>query len=396
MLHNNPRLLFVDQSAALAGGELNLYDFLRSSPPSASVVLLEDGPFRSLLERAGVPVCVLPLGVIQQIRRESGLSSLLQAIPAGLALCRSLRALMKHVDIVYANSQKAFLLAALSKRSGQPLIWHLHDILGAAHFSKVIRKIAVLSGNCFATRIIVNSKATAAAFVAEGGRADKLRLVYCGIDPLLFDRVSEATVASTRAAICPTNRLLVGVFGRLAHWKGQHVLLEAISALPTVEVAVVGAPLFGEDAYQEQLFTMARELNVANRVHFLGFRTDIPELMKSVDVIAHTSVAPEPFGRVIVEGMLARKPVIASNAGGAAEIIEHNRSGLLVLPNSSGDLREAIDRLSREPQLMDDLAAGARERAEKIFCLSEMVAGVESVIAEVASGLPDSLDQTTR
>ena len=73
--------------------------------------------------------------------------------------------------------------------------------------------------------------------------------------------------------------------------------------------------------------------------------------MRSVDLVAHTSTSPEPFGRVIVEGMMARKPVIASNAGGAAEIIEHGRSGLLTAPGSVAELREAIQRVAQNEQL---------------------------------------------
>ena len=221
-------MVYVDQSAALAGGELNLYDFLRSAPDSVSVVLLEDGPFRPLLEQAGLPVTVVPLGAFQEIRREAGLSSMLGVVPAGLDLRSRLLVQTRKADIVYANSQKAFLLSAISRKWGQPLIWHLHDMLVPEHFSKLLRKVAVFAGNRFATRIIVNSQATADAFIAEGGRADKVRLVYCGLDSAPFDLVTPMTVASTRAGICPSESYLVGVFGRLAEWKGQHVLLEAL------------------------------------------------------------------------------------------------------------------------------------------------------------------------
>ena len=385
MLRFGPKVLYVDQSGMLAGGELNLYDFLRSAPESATVVLLEDGPLRPLLEEEGLAVAILPLGAVNGIRREAGLTSLLRVLPAGLNLRKRLLGLTRNADIVYANSQKAFLLSAFSRRSGQPLIWHLHDMMVEKHFSKLIRKVAVFAGNRFATCIIVNSKATAAAFVAEGGQADKLRLVYCGLDPVPFDSVTSATTVSTRASICTVEAFLVGVFGRLSEWKGQHVLLEAVSQLPRIHLAVVGGPFFGEDAYQERLLERARQPDLAGRVHFLGFRRDIPALMKSVDVIAHTSVSPEPFGRVIVEGMLAGRPVIAANAGGAAEIIEHERSGLLTFPGSSAELRDAILRLEMDPKLAKTIASAARRRAEELFSLSGMVTGVQRVISEVVS-----------
>ncbi len=385
MLPFGPSVVYVDQSGMLAGGELNLYDYLRTAPAAASVVLLEDGPFRSLLEQTGISVTVLPMGSVHGIRREAGLSSVLRVLPAGADLRKRLRLLTHKADIVYANSQKAFLLAAISTRRDQPLVWHLHDILVPQHFSRLIRKIAVFAGNRFATRIIVNSKATAEAYVAEGGRAEKLRLVYCGLDPAPFDKVTAGAVAATRAAICPPETFLVGVFGRLSEWKGQHVLLEAVSELPQVQVAVVGGPFFGEEAYQKRLFERARQPDLAGRVHFLGFRKDVPELMRSVDLIAHTSIAPEPFGRVIVEGMLARKPVVAANAGGAAEIIEHGRSGLLTFPGSAEELCNAINLLKNDPRLTQELTSAARRRAEEIFSLSGMVKGIQDVLEEVTS-----------
>jgi glycosyltransferase involved in cell wall biosynthesis len=178
----------------------------------------------------------------------------------------------------------------------------------------------------------------------------------------------------------------VGVFGRLAEWKGQHILLEAISGLPKVQVAVIGDAFFGADAYKARLLERAGQPDLAGRVHFLGFRNDIPELMTCVDLVAHTSVAPEPFGRVIVEGMLARKPVVASNAGGAAEIIVHERSGLLTASGSVAELRDAIERLSLDPGLAGQFAAEARRRAEDLFLLSSMVEGVKRVIDEVQTG----------
>jgi glycosyltransferase involved in cell wall biosynthesis len=388
MLRFVPKVLYVDQTAQLAGGELNLFDFLRAAPESASVVLFEDGPFRSLLDGLGVPVAVLPLGAVDGIRRAASLGSILRVLPAALDLRKHLLRFSQQVDVVYANSQKAFLLSAVSRRRGQPLIWHLHDMLVPQHFSKVLRKVAVFAGNRFATRIIVNSKATAAAFIAEGGRSDKLRVVYCGLDPTPFDKVTPLTTASLRTTICSPETFLVGVFGRLAEWKGQHILLEAVSDLAGVHVAIVGDAFFGEDAYKARLLNRANQPDLAGRVHFLGFRKDIPELMTCVDLIAHTSTAPEPFGRVIVEGMLARRPVVASNAGGATEIIEDGQSGLLTAPNSVPDLRRAIQTLSQDPQRCSELAAKGRQRAEEFFSLNQMVAGIQGVIDEVGQRLP--------
>jgi glycosyltransferase involved in cell wall biosynthesis len=111
----------------------------------------------------------------------------------------------------------------------------------------------------------------------------------------------------------------------------------------------VGDALFGEQAYAATLHARAAQPDLAGRVHFLGFRSDIPALMCSMDIIAHTSTAPEPFGLVIVEAMLARRPVIATAAGGALEIVLRQQTGLLVAPGSIAELHDALSYILANP-----------------------------------------------
>jgi glycosyltransferase involved in cell wall biosynthesis len=377
------KILYIDQTGQLGGGELSLLDWLRISPQNARVVLFEDGPFRPMLEELGIPVEVLTLAALKEVRRESGLWKLLSTVPAWLRLRRRLAQAARQADVLYANSQKAFLLSAFARRSGQPLVWHLRDILTGEHFSPVLRRIAVSVGNRFATAIIVNSKATADAFVAAGGRHDLLREVPDGVSARPFDEVDPDTVKRLCEELCPPEKILVGVFGRLAEWKGQHVLLEAIVNLPDVHLCIVGDALFGEKPYAETLKNRANQLDLTRRVTFLGFRRDIPALMKCMDIIVHTSIVAEPLGRVILEGMLARKPVIATRAGGAAEIVQDRENGLLVSPGSVTELLNAIKLLCADRELSQELALAGRRRAERDYSMEIMADRVERVLHEL-------------
>jgi glycosyltransferase involved in cell wall biosynthesis len=222
---------YIDQTGQLGGGELSLLDWLRVSPQDARVILFEDGPFRPLLEELGIPVEVLPLAGLKEVRRESGSLKLVSTLPALLSLRKRLAERALQADVLYANSQKAFFLAAFARRPGQPLVWHLRDILTGDHFSPILRRLAVTAGNRCATAIIVNSKATADAFVAAGGCAEKIREVPDGVSARPFDEVDPDTVVRLRQEICPPGKTMVGVFGRLAEWKGQHILLEAAVGL---------------------------------------------------------------------------------------------------------------------------------------------------------------------
>jgi glycosyltransferase involved in cell wall biosynthesis len=177
--------------------------------------------------------------------------------------------------------------------------------------------------------------------------------------------------------------MLIGLFGRFSHWKGQHVLLEAVAGIDQVHVCLVGDALFGEADYREQMRERASQSDLRSRVNFMGFRKDIPELMSAMDMVVHASVSAEPLGRVILEGMLARRPVIATRAGGAAEIVEDEISGLLVTPGSVEELRAAIAQLVADPALCARLAAAGRQRAETVYSLQSMVDGTAAVIREV-------------
>src|SRR5690606_7167776 len=87
---------------------------------------------------------------------------------------------------------------------------------------------------------------------------------------------------------------VAALVGRLAEWKGQHVALQALAELPELHLLLVGDALFGEEKYKQQLHDLAGSLGLEQRVHFLGFRSNVAELMQSVDLLLHTSMAPEP------------------------------------------------------------------------------------------------------
>jgi len=124
---------------------------------------------------------------------------------------------------------------------------------------------------------------------------------------------------------------------------------------------------------------------VADRVHFLGFREDIPRLMRLTDVVVHTSVAPEPFGRVILEGMLSRRPVVAARAGGTMELAEDGAGGVLVPPGDAKALAGALGSLLADIPRARAMAEAGYDRALTHFSLQSMLEGVAQQVQEVAA-----------
>lgn len=385
-----PRVLFLDHVGVMSGAELLLLDVARHYADSGKVLLFGDGPLRGHLERCGTAVETLlaPRSVSGISRDGNGKRDLL-AVPGVLALAWQVARSARGHDLIYANSQKALVVGAVAGRlANKPVIWHLHDLLTGDHFSPKHRRLVVSLANRAVARVIANSKASAAAFVGSGGRADTVRVVYNGIDPAPFEAVSTAEMGALEAELGLTGVPVVSVFGRLAPWKGQHVLLEALTRLPGVHALLVGEALFGEDGYVRSLHDLSETLGITDRVHFAGFRQDVPRLMRLSDVVAHTSVAPEPFGRVIVEGMLARRPVVASRAGGVTEIVEDGVNGLLVSPGDPEALAGALASLVASPSRGRSLAASGYATASSRFSLRAMLEGVEQQIKEVTAAVP--------
>lgn len=364
------RVLYLDQSGSLGGGELSLLSCIPSLPGSPRVLLFSHGAFEEALLEAKIPVDVVePYAALGEVGKGASVLHAVGAIPALLVLVFRVAQRARDVDLLYANSQKAFVVAALAAfLTRRPLLWHLHDVLTSEHFSWPVRRLAITLGRFFATAIIANSEATAAPLRATAGFRTPIHVIHNGIDPCAFDAVGADDVIRIRNDLSGgLKRPLIGVFGRLAPWKGQHIFLEALAGLPEALGVIVGGPLFGEEAYEAALRAQARALKIEGRIHFLGFRTDIPRLMKAMDIIVHTSTAPEPFGRVIVEGMLAGRPVIASDAGGVREIIEEGVSGLRVPPGDPAALAGACAALLRDPARAAELGQTGDRRARTLF-----------------------------
>ncbi len=364
------RVLMLDQTGQMGGAEFAMLELCERAGFDWSAVLFSDGPFREKLAALGRPVQVLASSDVNEIRKDSGIKSIFRTLFGVVGLVRRVAEKAKSFDVIYANTQKSMVIGALAGLlSGRPVVWYLHDIMTPAHFGRAQLTIVRWMVRHFLTEVVCNSQASRDSLAALTGlRVGSFKVVYNGIASDPFDRVEADDRAALRARFgLPSEAFLVGCFSRLAHWKGQHVLLQAIASDARMHAVLVGGPLFGAHAYERELRQQVDTLGIADRVHFLGFQSDIPALMCAMDVVAHTSVAPEPFGRVIVEGMLAGRPVVVSNAGGVGEIVEQMKSGLLVEPGHADDLHHALTLLHDDTVLSQRLASEGCIRARSLF-----------------------------
>jgi glycosyltransferase involved in cell wall biosynthesis len=238
-----------------------------------------------------------------------------------------------------------------------PCVWHVRDRIDADSLPRPAVAFVRALARRLPSVIVANSASTLAS----------LRLPAGGTQGVVIpDPLPDAFFVAPPAA--PRDEPMVGLVGRLAPWKGQHVFLDAFArAFPAdgARARIVGDALFGEDGYRDSLHDQAVQLGIADRVEFRGFRPDVRAELAALDVLVHASVQPEPFGQVVVEGMAAGLAVIATDAGGPAEIVDRGRDGILVPPGDVEALAAGLRSLVEDPARRDELGRRARISATR-------------------------------
>lgn len=367
------RILFVTHAGDPGGAELMMLALCRAERATCEVLLFQHGKLESLLEAAQVPCSVLALPTqSRNVRKEDGAFRLLRAIPSTLSMARRVANRARHFDVVVCFSQKAFVVTALAKPFMRgALLWFMNDILSREHFSAPLIALLVRLSRLSAAHIVLNSQASWDAWRAAGGRHDRVSVIYPGVQPMA--NAGAIATHRLRQAYAPATAPLIGMFGRLSRWKGQEVFLRALVELPDVHAIIVGGALFGEQPYERRLHELVRELHLEQRVTFVGHVEEPMLLMAACDVVVHCSTAPEPFGLVIVEAMLAGTPVVASDAGGAREIVTHDVTGQLTPPGDHLALAHAVRRYLEQPVWARELALRATQRARTHFTRDAML-----------------------
>jgi glycosyltransferase involved in cell wall biosynthesis len=386
MLTNPKRVLFLDHTATLGGGEialLNLVTHLDSNRYTPVVVLFSDGPLVDRLIYHGIETHILPLDpAIGDVRKDSiGLGTFAHVSKAFTAatFILNLNSLIRRLnpDLVHTNSLKSDILGGAAARlAGKPLIWHMRDRLAADYLPHRVAHVMRVLARQIPDHVIAISHAVAQTLSATTQPPQRITVVHDGtiLRNSSVDRESSPS-------------LTVGLVGRISAWKGQDVFIRAAARLhegfPNVRFRIIGAALFSEQEYEKIIRSLVTELKLDRTVEFCGFRTDIANAIDELDILVHASTVPEPFGQVIIEGMAAGKPVIATNAGGAAEIIRPDVDGLLVPLGDHDALAHALQSLIRSPDLRQRLGAAGRRRVAEHFTIAYTAAKVQDVFDHI-------------
>lgn len=375
-----PLLLVVHGSAELYGSDkvlLNVIGAMAQDPALQPVVLLhEHGPLVAALQQAGVEVHV---GAVAKIRRAMfGLSAPLQLWRELRRACAALDAVVaqRPVGLVYSNTLAVLGGAFWARRRRLPHLWHVHEII--LRPAPVRRGLPLLAG-WLAQQVISNSGPTQEWLLSQApALAGRAQVVFNGLPPP--PPRDEAAAQTFRAGLgLGQADLLVTVAGRLNHWKGQDLLIEAAALLQQqgrlghLHFAVVGDVFAGHEDIRALLLRQVEVAGLQARVHFVPFVRDIYPVWWATQIAVVPSLEPEPFGMVAIEAMACGLPVVAAAHGGLLEIVAAGESGLLFPPRQASALAEAMHQLAQDAVLRSRMGAAGAHRQQTHFSLRTQV-----------------------
>jgi len=280
------------------------------------------------------------------------------------------------IGLVHLNnimgSQLAGILAA--KMLNVPCVAHLRDF---EDVDRVTRFYARLIDFHIAISDAIRDNLLRLAVPEE-----KITVVHDAIDLQDFDDTVSIGHLKQEFNLNGEEQLF-GIFGRIIGWKGiiefVHAAALVIKSAPNTRAFIVGDCSDGDSGYLKVVKKLIAEYNLEEKIILTGYRTDVPALMKLMDLVVHASITPEPFGMVLIEAMAMEKPVVATKIGGPLDIVVDGQTGFLVAPRDSVGMSDAIKRLLVDKVLASDMGRNGKNRVIDMFAKERYARQVEEV-----------------
>ena len=389
-------ILFIHHANDMYGADIGLLHSLKSLDRERYypiVILPSDMPppgiLSSELERLGIEYLVAPLGIL----RRKYLSAR-TIIPLALDIARGIAcvrrtARARGVAMVYVNTIVTVSGAIGGRLAGVPVLWHVREILA---MPRPIRWVLHKTLTLCADRIVCISEAVRDSLLKEAPQlARKSVVVYNAVSAAGSNGKTKDVPLREELGV-PSGAPLVGMVGRITHWKGQEILAEAAGLVtrsyPDVHFVAVGSYFADESHYLHKLQSLIGSLGLKGKFHIADYRSNVTDVYRALDIFVLPSRKPEPFGRVTVEAMMQGRAVIATNHGGTCELIQQGVTGMLVPPSDPKALVTAIEWLLKDRTLGEKMGQAAAMYAREHFSMPRYQDRMREVIDYLAGGQP--------
>ncbi len=362
------RILHVDHSPVLGGAERSIVELARAqilSGDEAVVAVGQRGRFSGELERVGVPWRDLrwPDQLVSS-SEAAPLTSFLLGAPAVLRAAAGLRRLVRRLrpEVVHAHTRKSQLVATIALAgSGAPLIWHLRDDLPARRVLREFIAIALRRAE----------HAVALSTWLGESYSSRRALPHSGLIGIVPSSINPGPLAGLATPwLSGRHPPRIGFVGQIAAWKAPHLLVEAAEYMAESDAAfrVIGSVWFpaAELGYGRWLEQRLTGSPARSRIEWIPATEDPAQAFAEIDILVHTSIRPEPFGRVLVEAMIARRPIVALRHGSPVELLDEG-TAVFADAHSGVAIARAITSLIKDRRRALDLVECAAARAAEYF-----------------------------
>ncbi|MCX5706668.1 MAG: sugar transferase, partial [Candidatus Omnitrophica bacterium] len=386
------KILLLNVNSKLGGAERSLLTevfFLNKDIFDPIVGVLYEGPLTEEFAAKNIPYHIFNVNsrFLRLSQENMGLFFLwtVSILISSIKLARDIANFVKHknIQLIITNSFKYHVLSIFCRCLIRcTIIWRFREDLPK---NLLLKYLILVSARFVPKKIITNSDYMRNQFIKNGIVSCKVETVYPGF--VLKDFYCSGEDAESykgRFGIKP-DEFVVGCLGSLVKQKGQEYLIKATKLLkdkiPNLKVMIVGDKISDTDIQgtKESLIELTHHLKLDDIVIFTGFIKEHAKMLNILDLLVLTSISPETFGRVAVEGMLCGKAVIATAAGGILEIIKDGQTGRLVQAANPEELARVIEELYNNKKQRQEIAHSAKQESALKFNINVTVKKLESI-----------------
>jgi len=335
MISPKKRLLLLHSSNDLYGASkifLQLIDLLTKNDFDIHIIIPEKGMLDDFLIKKDIKIEYLELGVLRKkYLNPLGLINRLVANVKAIAFLSNY--IKDHsIDLVYTNTSTILCGGIAAKRTGVPSLFHVHEIpTGNKLYEFFSGKII----NRYSSKILTVSNSVKKHWLKYIDDK-KIERIYNGI-------IFSKTDSLIKLEIDQDDFVITSV-ARIIPYKGHGYLIDVANELikksTKFKFLIVGDTLSSYVSYEKSVKQKVKDLRLEHQIKFLGFREDVSSILKQSDLFIHPAIAPDPLPTVLFESLHNDLPTVATNLGGAIEILDNGNNGLLIPYN---DPKKAAD-----------------------------------------------------
>lgn len=341
----------------------------------------EDGPLIKEFKNIGADISIIRLGVLR--KRYMNLLGLINRVAVMGSAYFKLRRLIKSkkIDLIYSNTTPVIIGGLLSKMMSIPNIWHLHEIMDPP--GSILHKVFAAIIKSTSKKVIAVSDAVYQNWLPHLG-SNHLVSIYNGIPLQNKDQVRSTIRTELNIG---DDHLLIGMVGRLNLYKGQFYFLEIAKELlhkhSHLHFVIVGDAFAGYEYLYKKLTDTIQSHGLQDSVHYLGYRTDIPQIMKGLDLFVLPSIKPDPFPTVVLEAMSLGIPVVATAQGGALEQVVDGNTGIHIPIDNPKLAAEKMIPLLLDAQFRGTYGQNGKKRLEECYTLDVFEKNIVQLLASI-------------